>query len=173
MGLIAAYHRDYRRRIESKGEGGIKHNALHLLANDSGFSLLEMVIANFILVISILGLLSLTTTSMGVNKQNDIRNTATRITAQVAEILDAQPIDNVVTGGLSPYDNTNTAIKNPDFKQYPNPNQTIRGFTQSYNVTWTVTTLTNDLREVQIAVQYTYQGRPYSNNTVIYKHRIT
>jgi len=170
MGLIATYHKNCRQKIEKKGEGGSTLTSLPFLTNDRGFSLLEMMIANFILAVSVLGLLSITTATMGVNKQNDIRNTAVRITTQMAEILDAQPIDNIVDGGLSPYDNSNTALK-PDYKQYPNPNQTIRGFTQAYVVTWDVTTLTNDLREIQVTVQYTYQGHQYSNNTVVYKHK--
>lgn len=174
MGLIAAYHKYSRRRIEGKGDGGIKHTALYLLSNDRGFSLLEMMIADVILLISILGLLSLTTKSMEINSRNEIRNSGIRVTTQVAEIILAQPFDNIVNGlsGLSPYDGTNAALT-PDFRQYPNPIQTIRGFTQTYNVTWNVTTLTNDLREIQIAVLFTYRGQLYSNNTVIYKHRKT
>lgn len=172
MGLIAAYHKYSRRRIEGKGEGGIKPTPLHLLSNDSGFSLLEMMIADIILLISILGLFSLTTKSMEVNNRNEIRNTGIRITTQVAEIILAQPFDNIVSGGLSPYNNSNPALT-PDFRQYPNPDQTIRGFTQLYNVTWNVIALTNDLREIQISVLSTYLGQQYSNNAVVYKHRKT
>lgn len=135
-----------------------------------GFSLVEMMIALFILSVSILALLSLTVTSVQVNLQNDIRNTAIRLTNQTAEILLVQPFGNVVSGGLTPYDGTNAALS-PDFRQYPNPLQTIRGSTQTYTVAWVVSNLTNDLSQITITVQYNYKGTQYANSTVVYKHR--
>lgn len=135
-----------------------------------GFSLIEMMIALFILSVSILALLSLTLTSIQVNMRNDIRNTAIRLTNQTAEILLVQPIGNVVSGGLRPYDATNAALS-PNFNQYPDPDPILRGSKQAYTVTWVVSNLTNDLRQITITVQYNYKGTQYTNSTVVYKHR--
>jgi len=148
-----------------------------IIKNSKGFTLIEMMIAIFILSFSILALLNLTITSIQANMQNDIRNTAVRLTNQVSEILLAVPIDAVVPGGLTPYDNTNAVLKDPlglnvdYFKQYPDPVQTMRGGTQLYAVTWTVSTLSNDLRQIEITVQYTYRNQTYTNRAVVYKHR--
>lgn len=157
--------RNYNLQEEGKGMEEKKGER-----DSRGFSLVEMMIALFILSVSILALLSLTLTSIQVNLRNDIRNTAIRLTNQTAEILLVQPIGNVVSGGLTPYDGTNSALS-PDFRQYPNPLQTIRGSTQTYAVTWVVANLTNDLSQITITVQYNYKGTQYTNSTVVYKHR--
>ncbi len=153
-----------RKRMETRG-------------GESGFTLLEMMIALFILTVSILGLTALTITSMQTNQQNDLRNTAIKLTSEVAEILLTQPIANIVSGGLQPYDATNTALIdstntaiNPSFRKYPNPVQKIKNGTQLYTVNWTVTTLTDNLKQIIIQVQYTYKGNSYVNNATIYKH---
>src|SRR3989338_7623526 len=76
------------------------------IAADKAFSLIEMMIALFILTVAVLGLLNLTITSIRVNLQNDMRNTSIRLTSQTAEILLAQPIDSVATCGLTPDSST-------------------------------------------------------------------
>ena len=160
-----------------------------------GFSLFELMISLAILTVSILALLSLTITSIQANLQNDIRNASIRLTNQTAEILLAQPIETLTTCGLhaEPVDiNTNPAAAAPYYtasytysvtngclegagalySRYPNPVQTIRGTrSHSYNITWTVTNLTNDLRQADISVEYFYNGREIRNQAVIYKHR--
>lgn len=144
--------------------------SLRQLSPAKGFTLIEMMIAMFILSVSILALLSLTVTSIQANLQNDVRNTAVRLSSQAAEMLLAQDFNRIAAGGLTPYDGTNSALL-PDYKQYPNPAQTIRNATQTFNVTWTVSPSTTDLREIVITVQYTFRGKSYNNTTVIYKHR--
>lgn len=130
---------------------------------NKGFSLIEMMIALFILTVAVLGLLDLTITSIKTNMQNDIRNTAVRLTSQTAEVLLARPfsttttcgitLDPTITTGNSPfnaqytYNNLNICLQdsNPatDFQKYPFPQQQITGNAtisgQIYNITWTVT----------------------------------
>ncbi len=145
------------------------------LTGEWGFTMIEMMIALFILVVSILGLTTLTITSIQANHQNDLRNTAIKLTSEVAEIILAQPIENIVSGSLTPYDASNTAISSGTYgyKQYPNPVQAIKGGTVPYTVTWIATSLTGDLTQVNITVAYTYRGQQYTNNAIIYKHRVT
>ncbi|MBI3608874.1 MAG: prepilin-type N-terminal cleavage/methylation domain-containing protein [Nitrospirae bacterium] len=126
----------------------------------AGVTLIELMAALVILVVGILGLLSLTITSIQANLQNDLRNTAVRMTSQVAEALLAQAIDNVVSGSLAPYDGTNAALL-PSYQVYPNPVQTVRGVSQTYAGTWNVTTTSADLKQVTIVhLAPTFARRP-------------
>src|SRR3989338_6172686 len=146
-----------------------KHNAA------DGFSLIEMMIALFIVTVAVLGLLDLTITSIRTNMQNDMRNTSIRLTSQTAEILLAQPIDSISTCGLTPdasgsnynssytYSAANICLYTSDYARYPNPNQTVRNGTVSYNIHWLVSSPTNDIRQITITVSYSYRGQPYSN----------
>lgn len=178
MERIVISHKSRWQRVKKGGNG--------LLSNEHGFSLLEMLIASVVLLISMLALLGLTITSIQVNMQNDIRNTAIRLTTQTAEALLTQPVESLNDCGLSPdpnapnynaaftYDVNNACLGTTGangFRVYPNPVQSIRGVNRSFNIVWDVTTLTNDLRQIAIAVSYEYRGRDYTNNTVIYKHR--
>ncbi|MBI3398065.1 MAG: prepilin-type N-terminal cleavage/methylation domain-containing protein [Deltaproteobacteria bacterium] len=185
-------HKESRQHgVDSRrGEKGFPLHAVYCLlpANKKGFSLIEMMIALAILAISMLGLLNIVITSIRVNLQNDIRNTAIRLTTQTAEILLAQPMNSpslsttcttTTPCNLTPYGTTNAALQDPTgstanyYLYYPNPVQTMRGTTQSYTVTWSVTDLTTDLKEISITVLYSYPGQTqsYTNSAVIHKHK--
>ncbi len=138
-------------------------------SGEKGFTLLEMMIALFILTVSILGMTSLTLTSIQANHQNDLRNTAIKLTSEIAEILLTQPSVNIVSGGLTPYAATNTALV-PSYLSYPNPNQPVKGGSQPYTATWIATTLTSQLTQIDITVSYTYKGQTHTNNATIYKN---
>jgi len=164
------------------------NSVYRLPSTHKGFSLVEMMIALFILTVAVLGLLELTITSIRTNLQNDMRNTSIRLTSQTAEILLAQPIDSVATCGLTPDSSTGAmnynssytyttanaclyASADTDVKKYPNPSQAIRSGTVNYNIYWSVLSPTNDIRQITITVSYFYRGQQYSNTAVIYKHR--
>jgi type II secretory pathway component PulJ len=161
---------------------------------EEGFSLLELMISMTFLAISMLGLLSLTTTSIQANLENDIRNGSVRLINQTAEILLAEPIERVVTCGVHaepndlagvlnnqapfynvvyPYSAGNTCLGGAGiYSRYPNPTQAIRGtMTYPYNITWTVSNLTSDLSQANITVKYLYRGRVTIQQAVIYKHK--
>ena len=140
----------------------------------NGFTVLEMMIALFILTVSILAMTSLAVTSIQTNHQNDLRNTAIKVTSEIAEILLAQHAllapGTTVTEGLAPYDGTNTALQ-PDFRWYPNPVQRVKGGSQQFTATWVATGLTDQLTQFNITVSYTYKGQNRSNSATIYKHQ--
>lgn len=121
-----------------------------------GFSLVEMLIALVILSVSILGMTSLTLTTMRANFDNDLRNAVVRVTSEVAEDLGATPIESVVS----------TPSGTPEIRQ-----ASIRGTNIPFEVTRTVIPLTNDLRQVNITVSYTRNGITKTNTAVVYKHR--
>lgn len=156
-----------------------------LLGQSSGFSLLELMISLSLLAISLLGMLSLTTTSIQANLENDIRNAATRLTGQIAEILLVQPITSLATCGLHA-DATDPAFNaaytygagngclTAGYQTFPNPNSIVRGTVQyPFNVTWTVVPLSDELRQVEISIRYTYKTKTIVQNAVVYKHKTT
>ena len=121
-----------------------------------GFSLVEMLVALLILSVSILGMTSLTLTTIRTNVENDLRNAAIRLTSEVAEDLGALPIEDVVA----------TPVGSPETRQV-----SIRGTNVAFTIARVVIPRTNDLRQVNITVGYTYKGIPKSNSAVVYKHR--
>lgn len=124
-----------------------------LLRDTGGYSLVEMMIAIFILTYAILGLASITITAMQANLQNELRNTAILLTTETAENALAQSIDTLVT---SPPE---TRLVN------------VRGSSTRFTINRTVTNLTTDLRQVDIQVSWTFRNSDMTNNAVIYKHR--
>lgn len=147
-----------------------------------GFSIIEMIVAVFILSIGMLALMTLTLTSMEVNLENDIRDTAVRLTGEVSEMLLAQDFCSVTSGGLTPYDGTNTALL-PDWRQYPSPVQKVRSATLTYNVTWVVTStgavvcdeVSPTLKQITITVEllnpFGKDRKRFTNVATFYKTR--
>jgi len=143
--------------------------------NNKGFSLIELLIALVILQLSLLGLLAVMTNSINANLNNEFRNTAIRLTAQTAEALygvsfnDNWATDTTGTGIPHVRINGNT---DQDLKGFPQVLQNIRGgFQQTYNISWTVTDQSPELKEIVITVQYNDRRvGTFSNNAVIYKH---
>jgi prepilin-type N-terminal cleavage/methylation domain-containing protein len=120
--------------------------------NRKGFTLVEMLMALIILSVSILGLTSITLTSIRVNTQNDLRNSAIRLTNEKSEeMLSKNFLD--IASGL-------------DHVSVP-----IGGGEKNFDVTWTVTSPTANLRQIAITVQYDWRGQSSSNTAVIYRHR--
>jgi prepilin-type N-terminal cleavage/methylation domain-containing protein len=153
--------------------------------NNRGFSLVEMMIALVIIAFTLLALSAAMVSGIMVNLENELRDTAVRLTNQTAEILLAVPIDGTDSCGITPdagapdynasytYDNSNACLGTAadDYKKYPVPIQSIKGFKQNYNVTWGVIPLSSDLKQITINVAYIHRGQNHSNNAVIYKHR--
>lgn len=120
-----------------------------------GFTLVEMLIALIILSVAILGMTSLTLTSIRTNLENDKRNAAVRVTTDVAEEQMARDILDVISG--------------TETRQV-----SVRGTNVPFVVTRTVTFLNDTttgslLRQVEITVSY--DNNTKSNRAVIYKHQ--
>lgn len=149
----------------------VLYNKVCRNSHSKGFSLVELLIALVILQISLLGLLSGLVNSIAVNLDNELRNTAIRITNQTAEVIYSLSIDDSeLTAGNHGRISGNSA---QDLKGFPQPVQDIRGgFQQDYNISWAVTDQGTELKQVLITVQYTNpRGENLSNNAVIYKHK--
>ncbi len=157
-----------------------------IVRNSSGFSLIEMMIATVIMAISFFALSAAIVSSISVNIENELMNNAVRLTTRTAEVLLSLPIDRVNSCGVTTdpeaprysaayqYDESNDClgVETGDYLRFTDPDQTIKGVRQKYNVTWNVTVLNNNLRQITISVDYRYRGKNHMNNSVIYKHRI-
>lgn len=152
--------------------------------NNKGFSLVEMMVALVIIALALLALSSVMISSINVNLENELRNTAIRLTNQTAEVLLALPIDSINLCGLTPdsaatnynafytYSSANACLgTGTDYARYSNPTQSIKGFRQNYNIIWIVLPLSNNLRQITITVAYRHRNEDHTNNAVIYKHR--
>jgi len=143
--------------------------------SNKGFSLVELMIALFILAFSLLGFLGVMASSIDSNIKNELRNTGIALTTQVAETLLAQDFDNLAASSscsLTPHSSSNTCLVS-DYTMYPDPGViTVRGLTAPiYTVTWSITDLNTNLKEIELTLNYTYRGENFSYQTVVYKHK--
>ena len=152
--------------------------------NNRGFSLIELMVAVVIIAVAMLALSSVMINAITVNLGNDLRNTAMRHTQQTAEALLALPIESISSCGLTPdknasnynaaysYDNDNACLGSPEgYKNYPNPVQSVKGFRQPFNIAWSATALSSDLRQITLSVSYIHRDENHVHNAVVYKHR--
>lgn len=152
--------------------------------NNKGFSLIELMVAVVIIAVAMLALSSVMINVITVNLGNDLRNTAVRLAQQTAGALLALPIESINSCGLTPdknaanynpaytYDNANACLGiSEEYKNYLNPVQSIKGFKQPFNIVWSATALSSDLRQITISVSYRHRDEDHVNNAVVYKHR--
>lgn len=121
-----------------------------LLKREAGFSLAEMLVALVILSVSILAMTSMTLTAIKVNVDNNMRNTAVRLTGEITEDLFITPFDQLVTG-------SETRTVN------------MRGINRTFDVDWTVTSTTATLKQVVVEVTYEVKNKEFSNRSVFYR----
>lgn len=139
--------------------------------NNRGFSLIEMMIALVILAFTLLAMFATLGSTVSVNLSNDARNLAIRLTTQTAEVIQGLAFtDPLVISGTYTRDDGSA---DQDLKGFPKSVQNIRGFQQTYAISWTVSDLSDNLKQVDIIVTYTdpKEGTSRTNNSVIYKHK--
>jgi len=155
------------------------------VGSNSGFSLIEMMTALAVIALSLLVLSATLIHAIKVNVQNDLRDTAVRLTNHTAEVLLAVPFEAIRTCGVTAdpdlehfsdtyrYDNGNACltVTPDDYLKYPNPVQTIKGFRQRFNITWEVSSLGENLRQVIINVAYRESNESHVHSAVLYRHR--
>ena len=155
--------------------------APRVFCNNKGFSLIELLVATFIIMISMLAVLSSMLTATRMNVENDVRNTAVRLTNQTAEtLLTLQWAEVVVAGDrmehmdadLSAGVHTRIAEDaEQDRKGYPVLSQSIRNFRQDYRVQWTIEDVSIKTKRITITVAYTRNGQDLANEAVIFRDR--
>lgn len=143
-------------------------------SNSKGFSLIELMIAIVIIMISMLAFLTSIVTSMRANLDNDLRNTSIRLTNQTAETLLALPMgDNEIssTSNTTYTSHTRTpGSTDQDARGFPKTVQTVRGTRQTYAIEWKVRDPSANVKEIVITVSYVSGGATRTNSSMIYKH---
>ncbi len=138
---------------------------------NKGFTLIEMMIAILIIMASMLALLTAITTAIRTNRTNELRNAAIRITNQTAESLISLPLDdNELATGI-----THVRIAGDPTqaqKGIPDTTQSVRNYTFTCRIQWSVLASTADLKQINIQVGYDLAtGQSYTNYGVTYKYR--
>ncbi|HWR73732.1 MAG TPA: prepilin-type N-terminal cleavage/methylation domain-containing protein [Nitrospirota bacterium] len=156
--------------------------AAPVISNKKGFSLIELMIAVFIIAISMLAMIASMQTAIRINADTNARSTAVRLTNQTAEVLHSlqwayvgNPQQLLVDAELSVGAHTRAAGNTAqDGKGFPVLTQTIRNFRQDYQIQWTVEDMSTTTKRITITVTYTRPGRQgldsYSNTSVIFRH---
>lgn len=137
----------------------------------NGFSLVELMFAMVIILVSMLALLTSITTSINTNMSSEIRNAAVKVTNETAEAILALPIDDAELSDGSHGNTFTSGATGQQGKGFPNPVQKIRGYEKTYTITWFVIPSSSNLKQVDILVSYTHKGKSYENASLIYKHR--
>lgn len=138
------------------------------IAHQRGFTLIELMVATVITMVTMLALLMAIVTSMRTNLENDLRNAAVRMTNQTAEALIALPINDAELAD-GPHARSTASVAQNE-KGFPAVLQSIRGFRQAYAIHWTVASLTKNVKQVSIIVSYGYRKQTFTNESLVYKH---
>ena len=153
--------------------------------NNRGFSLVEMLVAVVLIAFALMALSTMMVHLVYANVENDMRNTAVRLTNQTEAILLALPLDSLRSCGLTSnpnapnydasytYSSANECLgSGTEYQKYPDPEQSVRGTIQQYNITWSVSALSDSLREITVIVSYRYNETDHINSSVIYRNRM-
>jgi len=159
----------------------VRENVISRAAKQHGFSLIEVLFAVAISSVSILGLMAMTVISIKANQRDDRRNDSVRVASETAEVLMTAPFDTVQSCGLPPSSQgvTSPACFIADVKGkniLPDPMQSGLAVVStpgvSYALAWTVTPLSDDLKQIVITVDYTDNAHAQKHAVTIYKHRV-
>lgn len=115
----------------------------HVIRDKQGFTLIEVMIAFVIILITMLGLLNLTAQVTAVNVRNTIRDEGIKVAEEVMEQQRALPYDNIVTN-----------------KKLPPVKRNLRNFSLSYLPSVEVKTYAN-AKTVDVTVTWEYRNTKY------------
>jgi type IV pilus assembly protein PilV len=123
-----------------------------VLLNNKGMTLIEVMFALVILLISSLALMQTATLGISMNVQNALRDEAVNVAEMEMNDLRSRPFDNIASAAI-----TTVASRN------------FRGFTVNYTITPTVTDInasSQQSKQITVAVAWSYRNKDY-------KHEIT
>jgi prepilin-type N-terminal cleavage/methylation domain-containing protein len=149
--------------------------AAPVISNKKGFTLVELLIATFIIAISMLAILSSMMTAIRVNVDTAARNTAIRLTNQTAATLHSlqwayvgTPVQLLVDTELTAGDHERvTGNATQDAKGFPGLQQSIRNFRQDYRIHWRVEDMSSTTKRVTITVLYARNGQNVNDTAFI------
>ena len=111
------------------------------LANRSGFTLIEVLVAMVIMMVGLLGLLQSINIAMDHNVRNRLREEATNVGERIMNEYRARPFTSLSAGSITV------------------PSK-MQGFAKSYNVNYTATGVggSTDSRELEVVVTWSYKN---------------
>lgn len=136
-------------------------------SNNKGFTLIEMMIAIVLIMVSMMAYLSAMVTAIQTSNNNEFRDVSTRIANQTGESLLALPFSDseLTLGNHSRIANDSTQGN----KGLPDTTQVVRNSQQSYSISWIVTPQSLDAIQILITVRNTNNNKIY--NLVVFKQR--
>lgn len=136
--------------------------------HNKGFSLIELLVALVIIMVSMLAFATMMTLSMRTNLQNDLRDTATKVANQTGEVLVGLPFTDPLLNPGGPYirSSSDNAQNGAGF---PYPVQMVRGKNYTFDISWTITKLTDASLQITTAVTGTYRNVGYTRNAIVFK----
>lgn len=122
--------------------------------NNKGFTLIEVLIAIFLLLFGMLALLYTMSVAMSSNQQNVIRDEAVAVGMQQMTIVKNTPFIQVPVGndvaiGLS----TGAPVS-----------RNLRSSTVAFAVTTNIVQMTTDTLQAQVIVRWTFKGQAYTHS---------
>jgi prepilin-type N-terminal cleavage/methylation domain-containing protein len=157
-----------------------------------GFTLIELMVALFIIMVSMLAFATSMVVSLRASNATEWRDVTTRVTNQTAEALIALPFTNALlavpsaVGSWQDYSRVTGNVAQ-DNAGLPDTNQTVRGTQQSFLIQWRVTYQSPDIRQIFITVTYCLPGDPNcpanlanaaynsphkkNNSLIVFKHK--
>ncbi len=137
--------------------------------NNKGVTLVEVMISLVILLIVFMGLIQASILSIDHNMRNKVRDEAVRIAADTVSQLRGRGYDDPLLANAPPAPTIPFPGQAPDGSSVTNR---TGNYSQTYNVTKTVTTLTDTAKQLTIHVIYTYKDDPqvdYRVNAIVRK----
>jgi len=120
-----------------------------VLLNKKGMTLIEIMIALVILLISSLALMKTASLGITMNVQNALRDEAVNVAEIEMNDLRSRPFDNIASAA------TTTVVS-----------RNFRGFTVDYTVTPTVTDInasSQQSKQISVSVAWSYRNKDYSH----------
>ncbi len=136
---------------------------------NKGFSMIELMVAMVIIIVSMFAAMSATITSVRANANNEMRTVGSRVMSQTAEALLSMSFadPNLANGSHSriPNDAAQTQLG------LPNTVQVVKGASQNFSIQWNVSTLTPKASmQIDITVSYTFRNNAVANKLTLFKH---
>jgi type IV pilus assembly protein PilV len=133
-----------------------------VLRKNSGFTLIEVMMAILILIIGMLGLLQAINLTMEVNLRNQVREEAVYVGAKVMNEMRGRGFDNISVAS--------TPTQTCTYPTYQVPSR-LRGVSRTYDVTRSSRVLSTVdskpvTKELTVTVAWSYKGVTYQNRVV-------
>lgn len=111
--------------------------------SEDGFTLIEVMVAFVIILITMLGLMNLTLQAIAVNAGNEIRDEAVRVAEEIAARMESTSYNSVTSGMLPPV------------------TRNMRNFSVNYNPEIIVNDFGN-FKVVNVRINWVYKGKNYT-----------